>query len=151
MANKENPKVTTEIHIIEPRWTGRYYHYHTKNFAGMEGTACTVADSNDWLQKFKFGIPSRMMTCDEYKTWTLNYVPQKWRGLSTAMKQGYVLLDFRSERIFPDKVQFSRHSLNGMIKPYKRPRIHDGYVVFPIDIKNRSNPPKIKLTTYKKN
>jgi len=45
-----------------------------------------------------------MMTCDEYKTWTLNYVPQKRRGLATAMDQGYVLLDFRSERLFPNQV-----------------------------------------------
>ena len=150
--NKKTPsinKVITEIHIVESSWSGRYYRYRTKKWAGMEGTVCTVADSDEWLQKFKFGIPTRMITQEEYKTWTLNYVPQKWRGLDTAMKQGYVLLDFRTERIFPNKMQSSRHSLNVMIKSYKRPRIHDEYIVFPIDIKNRSDPPKIKLTIYK--
>jgi hypothetical protein len=151
--NKKNTGaniITKEICIIEPRWTGKYYHYHTKDMAGMEGTAYTVADSDEWLQKFKFGIPSRVMTCDEYKTWTLNYAPQKWRGLFTAMKQGYVLLNFRNEQIFPDRVQSSRRAMNGMSKPYVIPRIHDGYIVVPIDIKNRSNPPKIELTIYKK-
>ena len=133
-------KVTTEIHIIEPKWSGRYYNYYTKHLAGMEGTACTVADSDQWLQKFKFGISTRMITQEEYKIWTLNYVPQKWRGLATAMKQGYVLLDFRHEQLHP----------NGMIKPYKRPRIHDRYIVFPINLNDRSDPPKIKLTIYKK-
>jgi len=145
--DKKNPGaniITKEIRIIEARWTGRYYQYCTKDMAGMEGTACTVADSDEWLQKFKFGIPSRVMTRDEYKTWTINYMPQKWRGLAESMKQGYVLLNFRGERIVPNRVIISRNA------SYKRPRIHDGYIVVPIDIKNRSNPPKIKLTIYKK-
>ncbi len=152
MADKKTPsinKVITEIHIVEPSWSGRYYRYLTKKWAGMEGTACTVADSDEWLQKFKFGLHDRLITQEEYKTWTLNYMPQKWRGLATAMKQGYVLLDFRHERLFPNEGQFRHQVRNGMIKPYRRPRIHDGYIVFPIDIKNRSDPPKIKLTIYK--
>ena len=70
------------------------------------------------------------MTCEDYKTWSLNYVPQKWRGLAIAMNQGYILLDLRSEPLFPEQVQSSRHTLNALIKPYKRPRIHDGYVIF---------------------
>nr|QBK86035.1 MAG: hypothetical protein LCMAC101_06300 [Marseillevirus LCMAC101] len=135
-------KVITEFHTVEPKWTGRYYYYPTKDWIGMEGTVCTIADSDEWLQKFKFGIPIRLMTQEEYKTWTINYVPHKWRGLFTAMKQGYVLLDFRTEKIFP----IETHSL---IKSYKRPKIHDGYIIYPIDANNRLDPPKIKLTVYK--
>ena len=89
------------------------------------------------------------MTQSEYNTWVMNYMPHKWRGLSTAMKQGYVLLDFRTEHVFSNEGQLRRHVYNGLFKPYKRPKIHDGYIIVPLHPNNRFNPPNIKLTVYK--